>query len=115
MTQEKKLLEDTNSRRAKKQKEKKIRIIIGNPPYSAGQKSENDANKNVKNDDLDKEIRNTYAAASTAMLQKNLYDSYIRAFRWASDRIGDRGVIAFVTNGGWLYGPLYSTTKRLSS
>ncbi|MDR0704480.1 MAG: DEAD/DEAH box helicase family protein, partial [Planctomycetaceae bacterium] len=91
-----------NSTRAKKQKDKKITVILGNPPYSAGQKSENDNNKNLKYPKLDKRISETYAEASTATLKKNLYDSYIRAIRWASDRIGDKGVIGFVSNGSYI-------------
>ena len=95
------LLED-NSDRRKRQKELDIRVIIGNPPYSAGQSSENDNNKNIKYPFLDKRIEETYVAKSNAGLQKNLYDSYIRGIRWASDRIGNQGVIGFVTNAGFL-------------
>ena len=91
-----------NSSRRKRQKELDIRVIMGNPPYSAGQASENDNNANVSYPKLDERIRSTYAARSTATLAKGLYDSYIRAIRWASDRIGDAGVIGFVTNGGFL-------------
>lgn len=93
-----------NSERRTKQKALDIRVIIGNPPYSAGQKSENDNAKNVGYPSLDGRIRDTYAAASSATLQKALYDSYIRAVRWASDRIGDAGVMAYVTNAGWIDG-----------
>ena len=95
------MLED-NSDRRKRQKELDIRVIIGNPPYSAGQSSENDNNKNFKYPFLDKRIEETYVENSNAGLQKNLYDSYIRAIRWASDRIGNNGVIGFVTNAGFL-------------
>ncbi|MGO2507228.1 MAG: DEAD/DEAH box helicase [Psychrobacter alimentarius] len=95
------LLED-NSERRKRQKALDIRVIMGNPPYSAGQGSENDNNKNVGYPSLDLRIANSYAQNSTATLQKNLYDSYIRAIRWASDRIGDRGVIGFVTNASFV-------------
>lgn len=91
-----------NSARRKRQKELDIRVIIGNPPYSAGQSSENDNNANVKYPFLDSRIEATYAKESTAILQKNLYDSYIRAIRWASDRIQDCGVIGFVTNGAYI-------------
>ncbi|MBL8711668.1 MAG: DEAD/DEAH box helicase [Alphaproteobacteria bacterium] len=91
-----------NSDRRKRQQKLDIRVIMGNPPYSAGQKSENDNAANIEYPSLDEKIRATYAAKSKATLQKNLYDSYIRAFRWASDRIGDRGVVGYVTNGGWL-------------
>src|SRR5690606_36331081 len=91
-----------NSDRRKRQKELDIRVIIGNPPYSAGQTSANDNNANIQYSALDERIRTTYAAASKATLKNALYDSYIRAFRWASDRIGDAGIIGFVTNAGFL-------------
>jgi len=95
------LLED-NSERRKRQKALDIRVIMGNPPYSAGQTSENDNNKNVNYPYLDEKIANTYAKNSMATLQKNLYDSYIRAIRWASDRIENKGVIGFVTNASFV-------------
>ncbi|MGO3669674.1 MAG: DEAD/DEAH box helicase [Vreelandella alkaliphila] len=91
-----------NSSRRQRQKELDIRVIMGNPPYSIGQLSQNDNNANVSYPKLDRRIEETYAAQSNAMLSKGLYDSYIRAIRWASDRIGDAGVIGFVTNGGFL-------------
>ena len=93
-----------NSERRKRQKETDIRVIVGNPPYSAGQTSENDNAANVAYTTLDSRIRETYAAKSKGVLQRSLYDSYIRAFRWASDRIGDAGVVSFVTNAGWVEG-----------
>src|SRR5690606_30391115 len=85
----------------KRQKELDIRVIIANPPYSIGQRSENDNADNVVYPILDEAIRQTYAARSTATLAKGLYDSYIRAIRWASDRIGDQGVVGYVTNAGF--------------
>lgn len=91
-----------NNERAERQLAQPIRVICGNPPYSAQQDSENDNNKNQAYPTLDKSIRETYAASSSAKLLKNLYDSYIRAIRWATNRIGARGVIAFVTNGSFL-------------
>ena len=96
------VLLEANSSRRKKQKALDIRVIIGNPPYSSGQKSENDNNANVAYPLLDARISITYAKQSTATLQKNLYDSYIRAIRWASDRVKDAGVIGFVTNAGFI-------------
>ena len=87
-----------------KQKSLPITVIVGNPPYSVGQSSGNDDNQNVSYPTLDARIKNTYAALSTAQNKNNLYDSYIRAIRWASDRIASRGVIGFVTNGGFLDG-----------
>ncbi len=93
-----------NSNRRKKQKALDIRVIMGNPPYSAGQKSENDDNQNIEYFKLDANIRESYAKHSTATLQKNLYDSYIRAIRWASDRIGNSGIIGFVSNASFVDG-----------
>jgi predicted helicase len=81
-----------------------IKVIIGNPPYSAGQGSANDDNANLKYPSLDARIAETYAARSSATNKNSLYDSYIRAFRWATDRLGDQGVIAFVSNNGWVDG-----------
>lgn len=91
-----------NSDRRTRQKELDIRVIIGNPPYSAGQNSANDNAANTAYAKLDSRIRDTYAARTDATNKNALYDSYIRAIRWASDRIGDRGVIGFVTNAGWI-------------
>ena len=91
-----------NSKRRKRQKKLDIRVIVGNPPYSAGQTSANDNNSNVEYPHLDERIRSTYAAGSQATNKNALYDSYIRAIRWASDRIGNAGVIGFVTNAGWV-------------
>lgn len=91
-----------NSARRKRQKSLDIQVIIGNPPYSIGQKSENDNNQNINYPTLDAKISSTYAKHSNATLQRNLYDSYIRAIRWASDRIKTQGVIGFVTNAGFV-------------
>ncbi|WP_375674777.1 DEAD/DEAH box helicase [Bartonella sp. AP9QHHD] len=95
------LLVDNSTRRAH-QKELDIRVIVGNPPYSSGQKSENDNAQNIGYPKLDRRIRETYAAQSKASNVNGLYDSYIRAIRWASDRIKDCGVIGFVTNAGFI-------------
>ena len=93
-----------NSERRTKQKTRDITVIIGNPPYSAGQSSANDNAANLSYKNLDARIEKTYASASTATNKNALYDSYLRAFRWASDRIGNDGVIGFVTNAGWVDG-----------
>ena len=96
------LLED-NSARRKRQKALDIRVIVGNPPYSAGQKSENDDAANISYPSLDKRIEETYVNRSSNKMGKSkAYDSYIRAIRWASDRIGNAGIIGFVTNAGFL-------------
>jgi len=91
-----------NNQRVKKQRNNDIRVIISNPPYSAGQTNENDSNKNLKYPQLDDRIRETYAKYSTATLKNSLYDSYIRAIRWASDRIKDKGIICYVSNGSFI-------------
>lgn len=91
-----------NNDRVKRQKELPIRVIVGNPPYSVGQGSGNDDNQNLKYPHLDKRIEETYVEQGQAQNQRTLYDSYIRAIRLASDRLGDRGVICFVSNGGFL-------------
>ena len=96
-----------NSERLKKQKNAPVRVIIGNPPYSVGQKSANDNAQNLKYQLLENRITETYAGKSSASSVKALYDSYIKAFRWASDRIAqikDGGVIAFISNGAWIDG-----------
>ena len=91
-----------NSARRTRQKKLDIRVIVGNPPYSEGQKNENDNNANIAYPQLDNRVRSTYAEKSVATLSKGLYNSYIRAIRWASDRIGNSGIIGFVTNAGFL-------------
>jgi predicted helicase len=93
-----------NNERVVAQKALDIRVIIGNPPYSKGQDSGNDDNQNMKYPTLDAKIASTYAARSTAQNKNNLYDSYIRAIRWASDRVGDRGIVSYVSNGGFIDG-----------
>lgn len=93
-----------NSERAERELEQDIRVIVMNPPYSAGQKKANDNNQNEKYPKLDERIENTYVAHSTATLKNSMYDSYIRAIRWASDRVKDSGVIAFISNGSFIDG-----------
>ena len=94
----------TNNSRIEAQLSSPITVIVGNPPYSVGQGSANDNNANVRYPTLDSRIGQTYAARSTATLKASLYDSYIRAIRWATDRLGGKGILAFVTNGGWIDG-----------
>lgn len=94
-----------NSERVQRQKKAPLRVIIGNPPYSAGQKSENDGAQNQKYYKLDSRISNTYAKVGDAANKNALYDSYIKAFRWSSDRLDKNGgIIAFISNGSWLDG-----------
>jgi len=95
-----------NSERVQKQKNAPLRVIIGNPPYSIGQKSANDNAQNQSYPNLEKRIEKTYAKGSVATSVKALYDAYIKAFRWASDRLDPKngGIICFVSNGAWIDG-----------
>ena len=94
-----------NSARVKKQQKAPLQVIIGNPPYSIGQKSANDNAQNQTYSTLDGRIASTYAKESAAGLNKSLYDAYIKAFRWSTDRLDKTGgIIAFVSNGAWLDG-----------
>lgn len=95
-----------NSERVARQKKAPLRVIIGNPPYSVGQKSANDNAQNQKYEKLDGDIARTYVKLSTAGLKTSLYDSYIKAFRWSTDRLDSKhgGIIAFISNGAWLHG-----------
>ena len=93
-----------NNERARAEKAAPITVVIMNPPYSAGQKSANDNNQNLAYPRLDKRIAETYAAQSSGANKNSLYDSYFRALRWASDRIGERGVIAFISNSSFVNG-----------
>jgi predicted helicase len=93
-----------NTERVNAQKKAPIFVILGNPPYNANQQDENDNNKNRKYPRLDQRIRNTFAADSAATLLNKLSDPYIKALRWASDRIGEEGIVAYVTNSGYLDG-----------
>ncbi len=101
-----------NHDRVAEQQEREIRVVIGNPPYSVGQTSQNEANQNLKYPVLDERIDETYVRRSNATLSRNLYDSYVRALRWASDRIGDRGVVAFVTNGYFIDGRSFDGLRK---
>lgn len=106
MTEESNTLDDEvfydNTDRVRIQNALPIRVIVGNPPYSVGQASANDNNQNEKYPTLDGRIAQTYAAKTIATNKNSLYDSYIRAFRWASDRIKEKGIVCFVSNGGWV-------------
>ncbi len=90
-------LSDENIERVKRQNRRKISVIIGNPPYNANQRNENDNNKNREYPHIDDRIKRTYIKESTAQKTK-LYDMYSRFYRWASDRLGEEGIIAFITN-----------------
>jgi predicted helicase len=91
-----------NTQRVKRQKEASIFVIIGNPPYNAGQVNENDNNKNRKYPVVDRRVAETYSKDSNATLRAQLSDPYVKAIRWATDRIGDEGMVAFVTNNSFI-------------
>ena len=91
-----------NNERLKKQQEQPITAIISNPPYSVGQRNANDDNQNLRYEALEESIRSTYVKNSNSNLSKGAYDSYVKAFRWATDRLDGNGVIGFVTNGSFL-------------
>ncbi|CAM3952610.1 type ISP restriction/modification enzyme [Nocardia ninae] len=101
-----------NSARAKKQQKQGITVVVGNPPYSVGQDNQNDDNQNLKYEVLDERIKQTYASLSTATNKNSLYDSYYRAIRWASDRIKNEGIVAFVSNGGYIDGNTADGMRR---
>ena len=92
-----------NAERVERQKEADINVIIGNPPYNVGQINENDNNKNRKYGVIEKRIRETYAKDSKATLKNQLYDAYVKFFRWAIDRLEGRdGIVCFVSNNSFV-------------
>lgn len=101
-----------NTERVERQKHSPIFVIIGNPPYNAGQVNENDNNKNRKYPVIDKRVHDTYAKDSKATLLRKLNDPYVKAIRWASDRIGEEGIVAFVTNGSFIEDVSYDGMRK---
>ncbi len=100
-----------NSERIRRQNRKKISVIIGNPPYNANQKNENENNKNREYPGIDEDIKNTYIALSTAQKTK-VYDMYARFLRWASNRLHKNGVIAFVSNNSFIDSRTYDGFRK---
>lgn len=100
-----------NSARAERQQKLPIQVIVGNPPWSVGQRSSADDNPNVAYPEIEARVAETYAARSTATLKNSLYDTYKMAIRWASDRIDQQGVVALVTNGSWIGGNVDSGVR----
>ena len=96
------LLTQENTARVEKQKAAPMFVIIGNPPYNVGQANEHDQNQNRKYAALDKLIQETYAKDSVATNKKSLYDLYVKSIKWASERIGEEGIVALVTNNSFL-------------
>ena len=101
-----------NTERVKRQKAADMFVVIGNPPYNTQQVNESDNNKNRKYEAMDERVAETYVKDSGATLRNKLYDPYVKAIRWASDRIGDEGVVAFVTNNGFLNGMAFDGMRK---
>lgn len=90
-----------NAERIQRQNERKISVIIGNPPYNANQMNENENNKNREYPQIDRRIKETYVKHSKAQMTK-VYDMYARFYRWAMDRVDKNGIIAFITNRSFI-------------
>ena len=101
-----------NTQRVESQKRTPMFVVIGNPPYNNGQVNENDNNKNRIYASMDKRVRETYSQDSYATLRNALADPYVKAIRWAADRIGEEGVVAFVTNNSFLDGVAFDGMRR---
>ncbi len=101
-----------NTARVRQQKQAPIFVVIGNPPYNVGQVNENDNNKNRKYKEVDEWVRDTYAKDSKATNKNALADPYVKAICWASRRIGDEGIVAFVTNNGFLDGIAFDGMRK---
>ncbi|MYG05160.1 N-6 DNA methylase, partial [Candidatus Poribacteria bacterium] len=101
-----------NTERVNKQKATDMFVVIGNPPYNAGQQNENDNNKNRKYPAIDKRIKDTYSKDSKAQLHNKLYDPFVRAFSWASERIRDTGIVAFVTNNSFIDAGMFDGMRK---
>ena len=101
-----------NTDRVKRQKAADMFVVIGNPPYNAQQVNENDNNKNRKYEIMDERVAETYVKDSKATRRNKLYDPYVKAIRWASDRIGNEGVVAFVTNNSFLEGVAFDGMRK---
>ena len=101
-----------NTLRVQEQKDTPMFVVIGNPPYNARQANENDNNKNRPHEAVDNRVRATYAAASTAQLKSKLYDPYVKGLRWASDKIGPEGIIAFITNSSFIDGKMFDGLRQ---
>ena len=101
-----------NTERVNKQKSTDMFVVIGNPPYNAGQQNENDNNKNRKYSAIDERIKDTYSKDSKAQLHNKLYDPFVRAFSWASERIGDSGIVAFITNNSFIDAGMFDGMRK---
>jgi len=103
-----------NTERIKRQNERKISLIISNPPYNANQLNENENNKNREYPGIDKRIKNTYIKASNAQKTK-MYDMYARSFRWATDRLSKNGILAFITNSSYIDSKTFDGFRKVTA
>ena len=101
-----------NTLRVEEQKEVPMFVVIGNPPYNARQANENDNNKNKPHAGVDGRVRATYAAASNAQLKNKLYDPYVKAIRWATDKLRDEGIVVFVTNNSFIDAQMFDGMRQ---
>ena len=104
-----------NTQRVERQKDAPMFVVIGNPPYNIGQVDENDNNRNRTYPTMDKRVADTYAKASKATLKKAIADPYVKAIRWAADRVDKEGVVALVTNNGFLQGVAFDGMRKCLS
>lgn len=110
--QQMEILTEENTNRVERQKAKNMFVVIGNPPYNARQESENDNNKNREYQGIEKQIEDTYSKDSKAQLKYNIYDPFVKAFSWASKRIGDSGIVAFITNNSFIDGVAFDGMRK---
>ena len=110
--QQKELFTRENTERVERQKAADMFVVIGNPPYNVGQINENDNNRNRKYETMDKLLRETYSQDSKATNKNALSDPYVKAILWASERIGEEGIVAFVTNNGFLDGLAFDGMRK---
>ena len=101
-----------NTLRVEEQREIPMFVVIGNPPYNASQDNENDNNKNRQHIGVDARVRDTFATDSSAQLKNKLYDPYVKAFRWAMDKIDDEGIVAFVTNNSFIDAQMFDGMRK---
>jgi predicted helicase len=112
-SQQRSLFVEKNTERIEREKEADIMVVVGNPPYNVGQRNENDNNKNRKYKIVDERISDTYVKHSSASLKSQLYDAYVRFFRWATDRLGDKdGVVCFVSNNNFIDGITFDGFRK---
>src|SRR5258708_16419619 len=104
---------EENTERIQREKDAQIMVVIGNPPYNVGQKNENDNNKNRQYKIIDKHISESYVKYSKASLKTQLYDAYVRFFRWATDRLGERdGIVCFISNNSFFEGIAFDGFRK---